>query len=227
MHIPTPLIAVIALLGTSGAAGAATIINGSFELSGNANANDPAFIELSAGSTEILGWTIAGVEGLGVDLVGSRYWLASDGIQSIDLSRRGSGSISQTFDTVIGADYLVTFDLSGNPYGGVSDKISVITFSGNDPVEQVYSITAANSPTNMMWETYGFNFVATGLRSTLTFASSEDSRFGPALDNVAISMGDGGAGSFVPEPSAWAMMIIGFGLVGVSARRRHGRVVAA
>ncbi len=224
MNIRIPLIAALAFLGTSGAAGAATIINGSFELSGNPNANTPAFSELSAGSTEIAGWTIGG---LGVDLVGSNYWDAADGIHSVDLSRRGAGTLSQTFDTVIGASYLVTFDLSGNPFGGPDDKITVITFSGNVPEAQVYSVTAANSPTNMLWETYGFNFVATGLTSTLTFASSELSRFGPALDNVAISDGDGGAGSLVPEPSAWAMMIIGFGLVGVSARRRTGRVVAA
>jgi choice-of-anchor C domain-containing protein len=224
MRFPTPLFAAIALLGTSSVAGAATIINGSFELSGNPNATSPAFTELSPGSLEIAGWTVGG---LGVDLVGSNYWTASEGIQSVDLSRRGAGSISQTFDTVIGASYLVTFDLSGNPFGGIDDKISVITFSGNAPIEQIYAVTAVNSPTNMLWETYGFNFVATGITSTLTFASSENSRFGPALDNVNIADGGGGAGSFVPEPSAWAMMVLGFGLVGVSTRRRQGRVVAA
>jgi choice-of-anchor C domain-containing protein len=217
------LLAVAALLGTAASANAATIINGSFELSGDANAATQSFLELSAGSTAITGWTIGG---LGVDLVGSNYWNASDGIQSVDLSRRGAGSISQTFATVAGNDYLVTFDLSGNPYGGVDDKISVLTFSGNEPVNQLYSVTAVNSPTNMLWETYGFNFVATGATSTLTFASGENSRFGPALDNVAIA-DMGGSPSAVPEPSTWIMFIAGFGLVGVSARKRRFRTVAA
>jgi hypothetical protein len=32
--------------------------------------------------------------------------------------------------------------------------------------------------------------------------------------------------SFVPEPATWAMLVIGFGLVGVTARRRKGVVAA-
>ena len=31
----------------------------------------------------------------------------------------------------------------------------------------------------------------------------------------------------VPEPAAWALMLAGFGLTGVVARRRRGTVVAA
>ena len=217
------LFAVAALLGAAASANAVTLVNGGFELSGNANASSQSFLELSAGSPVITGWTVAG---MGVDLVGSNYWSASEGIQSVDLSRRGAGSISQSFATITGNAYLVTFDLSGNPYGGVDDKISVLTFSGNEPVNQVYSVTAVNSPTNMLWETYGFNFIATSALSTLTFASGENSRFGPALDNVGIA-DMGGSGSTVPEPSTWIMLLAGFGLVGASARKRRFRTVAA
>ncbi|PZN96321.1 MAG: PEP-CTERM sorting domain-containing protein [Alphaproteobacteria bacterium] len=219
------LVTILAMTGAlafAAPASAVTLINGSFELSGNPNAGPRGYTEVSPGSLEILGWTVGGA---GVDLVGSNYWDASDGIQSVDLSRRGAGSISQSFATVVGVTYLVTFDLSGNPFGGVDDKITVISFSGNDPVEQVYSVSAANSPTNMLWETYGFSFTASALTSTLTFTSAEGNRFGPALDNVAIT-GDDGAGATIPEPSTWAMLVIGFGLVGV-ARRRRATAVAA
>ena len=217
------LFAVAALLGAAASANAVTLVNGSFELSGDANASPQSFLELSAGSPVITGWTVAG---MGVDLVGSNYWSASDGIQSVDLSRRGAGSISQSFATTAGNGYLVTFDLSGNPYGGVDDKISVLTFSGSEPINQLYSVTAVNSPTNMLWETYGFNFVATSAFSTLTFASGENSRFGPALDNVAIA-DLGGSPSAVPEASTWVMLVAGFGLVGASARKRRVRTIAA
>lgn len=35
--------------------------------------------------------------------------------------------------------------------------------------------------------------------------------------------GGGGGGGIVPEPGTWAMMIVGFGLVGASMRRAYGK----
>ena len=39
------------------------------------------------------------------------------------------------------------------------------------------------------------------------------------IDNVAVN-------SAVPEPATWAMMLLGFGAVGFSARRRRSMVFA-
>ncbi len=53
---------------------------------------------------------------------------------------------------------------------------------------------------------------------------------GTLVDNVGGTGGPlsgGGAGSDVPEPSVWALLIIGFGAVGVSARRRRPVCVPA
>lgn len=44
-------------------------------------------------------------------------------------------------------------------------------------------------------------------------------------DGVAFEFDDIAVG--VPEPASWAMMIMGFGMVGFAARRRNSRVVAA
>ena len=65
---------------------------------------------------------------------------------------------------------------------------------------------------------------------SVTFAGIASARFGaraPSLngnsiyaDNLTFSLGGGG----VPEPSAWALLIIGFGLVGGAMRRRAGAV---
>ncbi len=41
-----------------------------------------------------------------------------------------------------------------------------------------------------------------------------------------ITFGSAVAGSGTPEPAAWALMIVGFGLVGTSLRRRAGLVAA-
>lgn len=47
---------------------------------------------------------------------------------------------------------------------------------------------------------------------------------GVTYDNFRFIPGDGGGG--VPEPASWALMIAGFGLVGVAARRRTRTVHA-
>jgi hypothetical protein len=47
---------------------------------------------------------------------------------------------------------------------------------------------------------------------------------GPKSINIDVNMGAGGAGA-IPEPAAWALMIMGFGAAGSMLRRR--RVVAA
>lgn len=201
-------------------ANAATIINGSFELGTDPGAG---FTTEGVGSTAITGWEVGG---FGVDYIGG-YWQASDGVRSIDLSGFSSGSLSQVLDTVIGTTYLVTFDLSGNPEGGLGNKIAVVSISGSLPDVKLYEVTAANSTTNMNWESFSYSFTAFATSSVLRFASAEYSPYGPALDNVSIIEDGGGIGATVPEPTTWAMLIVGFGLVGVSARKRGLTTVAA
>lgn len=213
-------ITAAALLASAATAGAATLVNGSFEIGTDPN---PSFSTQSAGSTAITGWTVGG---FGVDYVGN-YWMASDGVRSIDLSALNSGSVSQTFDTVIGSAYTVLFDLSGNPDGGVGTRTAVVSIAGSLPGVRTYSVGPANSTTAMNWETFSYEFTAFANTSTLVFASAEYNPFGPALDNVSVNLTGGGTGADVPEPASWALMLIGFGMVGVAARRRGHRSVVA
>lgn len=46
-------------------------------------------------------------------------------------------------------------------------------------------------------------------------------------DGVAFEFDDFAAAAAVPEPATWALLIIGFGFVGVAARRRRGTSVTA
>jgi hypothetical protein len=71
----------------------------------------------------------------------------------------------------------------------------------------------------MGWESHTFSFKATGANATLTFASDEDTAYGPALDNVSITSGA------VPEPATWALMIVGFGAVGATLRSRRRQAI--
>src|SRR4029079_18341039 len=83
---------------------AAFFVNGSFE-SATVDPNNSAFgfVEFNAGDTSIIGWI---VDRDNIDYIGS-YWQASNGARSIDLDGLRPGSISQTFDTVIGSTYQV------------------------------------------------------------------------------------------------------------------------
>ncbi len=161
---------------------AAAVTNGGFET----GTSPGVFITLAAiDSTNIAGWT---VESGTIDYIGS-YWQSSPGGgRSLDLTGYTPGAISQTFATVPGASYEVSFDLSGNPAGGPSLKTLTVSATGGASTGYSYD-TVAHGTTlaDMQWETKTYTFVATGLSTTLTFASTVEGYYGPALDNVVVT----------------------------------------
>lgn len=62
--------------------------------------------------------------------------------------------------------------------------------------------------------------VITGVRFISTGVAFE-------IDDIAGTAFDGGIGAGVPEPATWGMMIVGFGMIGASARRRQLKTVTA
>ena len=153
--------------------------NGDFEMG-----TDPgAFTMLNSGdNTTIPDWMV--VSGT-VDYIGT-YWASPDGVRSIDLSGNGVGSISQTFDTVVGATYEVTFDMAGNPAGEPGTKTMDVVATGG--TLQSYSFdTVGKSTAAMGWTQETYTFTADSTSTTLTFTSTTASAFGPALDNVMIT----------------------------------------
>jgi hypothetical protein len=69
------------------------------------------------------------------------------------------------------------------------------------------------------------DFTATGTSTLLDFESlvTKNCCFGPALDNVSVT--DLNRVGPVPEPSTWAMMILGFLGIGFVAYRRKSNSV--
>jgi choice-of-anchor C domain-containing protein len=201
-------------LGATASNAAVAIINGSFE---DGTFDPGAFSTLGLGSTAITGWVVGG---LGVDYIGT-YWEAADGTRSVDLSGNDKGSISQMLNGLtIGQTYQVTFSLAGNPDGGSSTKVAVASDGGSQ--SSVYAfLQGGNTKSSMGWTPQSFTFTATGESANLTFSASENDAYGPALDNVGIAA--------VPEPATWAMMILGFGVVGATVRgsRRRQAIAAA
>lgn len=153
--------------------------NGSFEMG-----TDPGiFTSLAAvDSTSIGDWTVTSGN---VDYIGS-YWVASDGDRSLDMtgSDGTAGSVSQTFATVAGHTYKVSFDLAGNPVGAPVVKTLEVD-AGGMPQSYIFD-TTGKTLADMGWAEQTFEFTATGTSTTLTFASMDTGFYGPALDNVKI-----------------------------------------
>ena len=178
----TKLAALLLAAATTTGLMAAPFQNGSFEIGTLANTGN--FDILGAGSTAITGWTVVGD---GVDYIES--WVASNGIRSIDMLSCGiSAGVQQTFDTVPGSTYKVTFDLAGNPDGGV--KTLSVT-AGSASANYTFDTTGANA-TNMNWVTRSLSFTANSTSSTLTMLGGVlgggGSCAGSVIDNVTVAL---------------------------------------
>lgn len=130
------------------------------------------------------------------------------------------GSISQSLSTVAGQSYEISFYLQN----GVAGTNSFDVFFGGGPAVINYDNLGATP-----WTRLSFTTVATAADTLLQFSFRND----PALfylDDVSVrSIGLEGPISAAPEPESWAMMIVGFGLVGFALRnsKRRSRLSAA
>ena len=209
--------ALAATLIGAGAASAASITNGSFE-SGSGDAGFGSFSTPGGGSTNITGWTVTGGS---VDWING-YWQGADGTHSVDLNGLAVGGIEQTIATTLGQTYRLSFSMSGNPDIGSGTRTMQVSAGGASAPFSYTFTTPTNDHSNMNWANDSLVFTATGPSTLISFQSTSTGNccWGPALDNVSISAVG------VPEPSTWAMTILGLGVVGAAARRRRATAVA-
>ncbi|MEU9043883.1 MULTISPECIES: choice-of-anchor C family protein [unclassified Kitasatospora] len=152
--------------------------DGSFETP-KAPAN--AFTEFSAG--QVIGpWQV--VSG-SVDLAGAGFWQAAEGDQSLDLNGGSSGTVAQTFTTVPGATYSVTYALASNPAGGLALKTGRALIDGQDFQDFSFDSTGKTRAA-MGYVGRQFSFVAQNSSTTLSFASTVAGAYGPVIDNVQV-----------------------------------------
>ncbi|MBL8556477.1 MAG: DUF642 domain-containing protein [Phenylobacterium sp.] len=214
---PIAIAAVLAVSAVATSASAATVellTNGGFDDVGSATPEGWGGLTYYAGGPAILpGWT---VEAGSVDLTDTNsLWGPSGGGQySLDINGWSAGTIAQSFATVLGRLYNVSFSYSRNPANAPYTATALVTAGG-----QSLNVTALGDGSfggmgSMAWQTGGFSFVGTGNTETIRLAGTIEGNAGVFFDNVSVSAG-------VPEPSTWAIAIMGFGLMGAVLRRRR------
>ena len=207
------LISAIALAACSLSAFAQNLIsNGTFDAyTGPAiTPGSNNFQTVNAGVGSITGWTVGGTS---VDVINNGAYGAISG-NSIDmLGTPGPGSLSQSFSSTSGQQYLLNFDLSCNVCAAPQLGVSI---NGGAQTLFTGTLTAASQH-----QTMNFTAVA-GATTLLTFygiPAKGDFYSGAVLDNVSVTA--------VPEPETFAILLSGLGLMGSIGRRRSLKAAAS
>jgi len=203
--------AALALTIASPADATNLVTNGSFEkgIYNNLDGDPrPQIMLLTPGMPNLHGWIVDGP--LGVHWIDEGPTNASDGSRYLDLQGRNPpGQLSRihtTFETLVGARYLLEFDsFRGN-------TANTATVSAGSLMEQPFAgPIAPGGPYGPYFERVAFEFTATDAITVLTFRVAGSNGFGPAVDDVQVSV--------VPEPSS--LVIFCLGLAGLAARLRR------
>ena len=212
MKLGVLVIAVLAsavLIG-AGKAKAALIVNGGFETPVLAAGQSKT---LSTGDSSMAPWVITAGS---IDVVQSGYWPAYEGSNSIDLNGVSAGTIRQTFATIPGTTYALTFAYACNAdvvdvNHSVFTGIGHVTVTGASTLLDTTVSHSGSSRANMNYQIYSGNFVADSSSTTLQFqdVSNDPGMHGVVIDNVSVNS--------VPEPQTLAL------LAGASLLRRRRR----
>ena len=121
----------------------------------------------------------------------------------------GTDTLTQSITTVAGKAYTLNFD-----YGtfGLPGQTIDLFIGGNE----VNSYTASGTlDLDQLFANYSYSFTGTGGLVDITFrlVSADGDNQDALLDNLTVTA--------VPEAATWALMIAGFGMIGVASRRRR------
>ena len=128
-------------------------------------------------------------------------------------------TLTQNIATTAGTAYSLSFWRYQDPMNPTADNFPdgktflTVTWNGVNIFDESYTGVYAGDP----YHKFTFTVVGTGA-DVLQFISAQDPAF-TYLDDVSLT-------AAVPEPSTWAMMILGFAGVGFMAYRRRNQTAA-
>jgi hypothetical protein len=179
-------------------------------LSGQANASTNLLVNGSFETGDVTGWTIFG------DFSFSGVSGAFDGVAPEDGNYQvflGSvsttGGIYQTFTDTPGVEYTAT-----GWYTGIGGPPSSLEIS----LDSTDIINLNPAPSDGVYTEFVYQFIGTG-SDTVTITSYQLPSYN-LVDNFTVTT------STVPEPSTWAMMLLGFSGLGFMGWRSSRRAAA-
>jgi Protein of unknown function (DUF642)/PEP-CTERM motif len=191
-----------ALLATPFLAAASTnlITNGSFEANAQANTTWNIYNNLT-------GWT--GGRG-GIELRNNVAGKAYEGKNYVELDTWTNSSMSQSFNSLLGQSYVLSFAYSPREHVAASSNGIQVLWNGAD----LGTFTGTAAASGNVWEVETLNVFGTGGLTTLSFkAVGRSDSYGGSLDSVSVT-------TAIPEPETYALMVAGLGLMALVARRR-------
>jgi PEP-CTERM motif len=212
-------IAAALLLGAASAQAATNLVtNGGFE-SGAYNNNAGGYDQITAGGTDLAGWTVGNSIAWGLSPTDINV---HGGVGYVELTGVGTnypnyGSISQTLSTQAGRTY--NFSVFSTLLNGGGFNV----FAGGSAVTLAGSYGAYSGAGGTSWGQLTGSFKATSAATVLSIQGTGSPTYVIGLDDVSVTAVGGGA---VPEPASWALMITGFGLAGATLRRRRALTAA-
>ncbi len=201
------LAALAAISATASAAGPNLIVDGSFEA-----------VSQGAGTwslTTDAPWVTTAVSNnstVGLEVRNNAVGAAKLGNNYIELDGNENDKISQSFATVVGQTYNVSF--------WFSDRTGVAAGSEGWALS-VGSLVAAvngggfNTSGGNQWQLFTGSFKATSTTTTFALSGTGTSdSYGTSIDGISVA-------SAVPEPATLGLLAAGLAVIGLSARRRQ------
>ena len=221
LGLSAPALASTNLIDATYGAGAGSFELGTLVPRGAGLAN---FQSLTNGSTAITGWTVGGV---GVDWISGPGYGVNDGVRAVDLGyfEGGGGVISTSIATNIGSVYRLTFAAAAVPGFPAYTRNGHVSAGSLASQGFAPAFSQPNDFGNQVYEDFDFLFTAVATTTSISFSADDpNSGYGPIVDKVSVSLESTPGG--VPEPGTWAMLLMGFGLIGATLRRSGMRAPA-
>ncbi len=203
------IIALAALAALSAGASAANLLSdGSFE---SVSEGDQSWSIVSTLPGWFYGNSSSDASIAGIEVRNNVAGTAQDGHNFVELDGNENDFISQTFNTVIGKTYVVSFWYSDRT--GVAASSQGFEANIESGATSVTVDRGAVGDNGAAWHEETFSFLAKGKHTTFTISAEGTSdSVGTSFDNFNVSA--------IPEPATLGLFAAGLAMLGMSARRR-------